>query len=491
MRDELARAEQGVERLLATRRDRWYPTFHIAGLAGWLNDPNGLCYFKGRYHVFFQHHPFSAEWGSVHWGHVSSADMVTWRREPVALAPSVAADSGGVFSGSAVVSDDDELVVYFTGNRWIDELDRDAGSIQVQCMATSVDGSSFEKQGIVVDRPDGIADFRDPKVWRTDGTWFMVVGARSADDRGEVWLYTSTDMREWAFDRVLFRDPNPDVVMLECPDLFPLGDAWVLMVSPMGLRADGYLHRRSFSTGYFVGQWKPGAAFEPSAGYRQLDWGDQYYAAQTFAAPDGRRIVLAWMGSFTVPIPSQAEDGWCGQLTVPRELTLGADDTILATPIAELAALRTESTSFGAFELGANEDKLLLSDVDAAEIELVLDLAASTAERVGLAVNRTPDGHETLVAYDDLARRVIVDRRAAGAGDRGYRGAPFAGAVLELRVLVDRASVEVFVGDGIASVTSFAFPADGPRSIELYTESGAARIESLVVHRLGSIWVDE
>jgi beta-fructofuranosidase len=279
--------------------------------------------------------------------------------------------------------------------------------------------------------------------------------------------------------------------MLECPDLFPLGDAWVLMISPMGLRADGYLHRRSFSTGYCVGQWKPGAAFEPSAGYRQLDWGDQYYAAQTFEAPDGRRIVLAWMGSFTVPIPSQAEDGWCGQLTVPRELTLGADDTLVATPIAELAALRTESTSFGAFELGANEEKLLLSDVDAAEIELVLDLAESTAERVGLAVNRTPDGHETLVAYDDLARRVIVDRRAAGAGDRGYRGAPFAGAVLKLRVLVDRASVEVFVGDGIASVTSFAFPADGPRSIELYTESGAARIESLVVHRLGSIWVDE
>src|SRR6059058_4805995 len=87
MQEELARAEQGVKELLAIRKDRWYPKFHIAGLAGWINDPNGLSYFNGRYHVFFQHHPFSAQWGPMHWGHVSSADMITWRHEPIALAP--------------------------------------------------------------------------------------------------------------------------------------------------------------------------------------------------------------------------------------------------------------------------------------------------------------------------------------------------------------------------------------------------------------------
>jgi beta-fructofuranosidase len=491
MQEELARAEQGVKELLAIRKDRWYPKFHIAGLAGWINDPNGLCYFNGRYHVFFQHHPFSAQWGPMYWGHVSSSDMITWRREPIALAPSVDADRDGVFSGSAAVSDNGALVVYFTGNRWRNDANRDDGGVQVQCVALSTDGIHFEKKGIVVDLPEDLAHFRDPKVWRMGEVWYMVVGVCSADNRGEVWLYTSADMSGWEFDRILFRDPNPDVFMLECPDVFRLGDKWVLVCSPMGLQPDGYLHRNDLNAGYVVGNWEPGADFEQITDYRPLDWGGQYYAAQSFEAPGGRRIILAWMGSFAVPLASQAEDGWSGQLTVPRELGLGADNRLIASPIAELTALRTESTDFGAFELGPDEDKLLLTGVDAADVELVLDLTASTAERVGLAVNKTPDGHETLVAWDDLAKRVLVDRRNAGAGERGYRAAPFSGDVLELRVLVDRASVEVFVNNGVEAVTSFAFPAEGPRSIELYTESGSAKIDRLAVHRLGSIWEDK
>lgn len=491
MQDELARAEQGVQDLLAVRKDRWYPKFHIAGLAGWINDPNGLCHFNGRYHVFFQFHPFGTEWGPMHWGHVSSADMVTWRREPIALAPSVEADRGGVFSGSAVESDTGELVVFFTGNRWRNGVDRDGGDLQVQCVAVSSDGIHFEKRGTVVDLPGDLPHFRDPKVWRTGDTWYMIVGVCAADDRGEVWLYASADMTAWEFDRVLFRDPNPDVYMLECPDLIPLGDRWVLVYSPMGLRPDGYRHRNGYNAGYVVGSWAPGADFTQLSDYRPLDWGSQFYAAQSFEAPDGRRILLAWMGSFTAPLASQADDGWSGQLTVPRELRLGPDDRLIATPIAELAALRTGSRDHGAFELGPDEDLLLLTEVDAAEVELVLDLAGSTAERVGLAVNRTPDGHETLVAWDDLAGRVLVDRRNAGAGQRGYRAAPFTGDVLALRVLVDRASVEVFVDGGAETLTSFAFPADGPRSIELYTEAGSVRVARLVVHRLGSIWEDD
>ena len=141
--------------------------------------------------------------------------------------------------------------------------------------------------------------------------------------------------------------------------------------------------------------------------------------------------------------------------------------------------------------MGPNEAKVLADDVDAAEVEIEIDLESSTAERIGLAVNKTPDGHETLVAYDDLARRVFVDRRNAGHGNRGYRAAPCAGTTVRLRVLIDRGSVEVFVNDGAQTVSSLIFPADGPRSIELYTESGDATIRRLVVHRLGSIWEGE
>jgi beta-fructofuranosidase len=491
MNDELASAEQGVRDLLAVRDDRWYPKFHIAGLAGWINDPNGLSYFKDRYQVYFQHHPFSSTWGPMHWGHVSSTDMVTWRREPIAMAPSVEEDRDGVFSGSAVVSDDDELLVYFTGHRWRNGLNDDEGGLQVQCMAVSTDGIAFEKKGVLVDCPEGLVHFRDPKVWRMGDRGYMVFGACSADNRGEIWLYTSTDMRNWGFDRVVYRDPDPNTFMCECPDMFPLGDKWVITYCPMGRKPRKYRARNRDNAGYVVGTWSPGEEFHQLTDYRQLDWGANYYAPQTFEAPDGRRIILAWMGSFGFPPASQAQDGWCGQMAVHRELTLGDNNRLISVPIAELEKLRTSTHDFGPLTMDPNAAKVLAEDVDAAEVEMEIDLASSTAERVGLAINKTPDGHETLVAYDDLARRVFVDRRNSGHGNRGYRAAPCSASTVKLRVLIDRGSVEVFVNDGAETVSSLIFAADGPRSIELYTESGDATIRRLVVHRLGSIWEEQ
>ncbi|ORA37204.1 glycoside hydrolase family 32 protein [Mycobacterium aquaticum] len=488
MDQQPARAEHGVDELRSSRNDRWYPSFHITAPAGWINDPNGLSYFKGRYHVYFQHHPYTSDWGLMHWGHVSSADMVTWRHEPIALAPSTEEDRDGVFSGSAVVSGDDELLVYYTGHRWRNGVNEDEGSLQVQCMAVSDDGISFDKQGVVIDCPENLLHFRDPKVWRMRDRGYMTVGACSSDNRGEIWLYTSENMRNWEFDRVLYRDPDPQTFMVECPDLFPLGDKWVLTFCPMGPEPRQYLGRNTHNAGYIVGNWSPGEEFHRLTDYRPMDWGANYYAPQSFQAPDGRRIALAWMGSFGIPPASQITDGWSGQLTVHRELTLSADNRLLAQPIDELTKLRLTSQDFGAVTLGPNELRVLAENIDAAEVEMEVDLTESTAERVGLAVNKTPDGHETLVGYDDLAQRVFVDRRNSGHGDRGYRAAPCPTGPVRLRVFIDRGSVEVFVNDGAETVSSLIFAADGPRSIELYTESGVATIRRLVVHRLGTIW---
>jgi beta-fructofuranosidase len=491
MKEQLHRAEQGVAALLAERDDRWYPTFHIAAAAGWINDPNGLSFFDGRYQVYFQHHPYSPEWGPMHWGHVSSEDMVTWRREPIALAPSIEADRDGVFSGSAVVSDDGRLFAYYTGHRWRNGVNEDEGNLQVQCYAVSDDAVSFEKKGVIVECPDGLLHFRDPKVWRTGDAWYMVFGACSADKRGQVWLYTSADMENWEFDRVLFEDPDPDAFMLECPDMFPLGDRWVLFYCPMGPEPSGYQARNGHNAGYVVGTWEPGEEFEQLTDFRPIDWGHQYYAPQTLQAPDGRRIAYAWMGSFTLPIATQRADGWCGQFTVPRELRLDADNRLWATPIRELTRLRTRTMEFGSFVLGVNEDRVLVADGEAVEIELKVDLAATTSERVGLKVHATPDGGHTFVHYDDLARRVTLDRRTTGHGDRGYRSAPYTGGdELTLRVLVDRGSVEVFVNDGLETLTSFSFPGEGPRAVVLTSESGTVAVDSLDVHRLGTIWAE-
>lgn len=485
MTNELAAATEANRVLEQSLNKRWYPTFHIAARAGWINDPNGLCYFNGRSHVYFQHHPASTQWGPMHWGHVSSADLVHWRHEPIALAPSVEEDSGGVWSGSAVVVDDVQYVFY-TGNQWEGDGDGDA-KIQRQMLATSTDGIHFEKQGVVIEAP-GYSDFRDPKVWRMGDRWHMIVAASSQEGRGQVWHYTSDDLRKWEFERVIFEDPDPDVFMVECPDLFELDGRWVLIYGPMTTRRpSGYACRNGHNAGYVVGRWEPGAEFVIEEPYRPLDWGHHYYAPQTMETPDGRRVAFGWMGGFTLPLASQASDGWSGQMALPRELRLSADGRLIASPIQELDQLRRDSRNWESVTLRADEDLMLASDAAAVEVELELDLEASSAEQIGLLVHATPDGRGTWVGYDDQSRRIVLDRRTAV--DRGVRSAPYeGGGVLRLRVFVDRGSVEVFIGDGAESLSSLSFPSDGPRAVVLSCTMGDATVNRIRVHQLDSGW---
>lgn len=488
----LARAERGVAELAAARRDRWYPTFHVASPGGWINDPNGLCFFDGRWHAFYQLHPFGTQWGPMHWGHASSADLACWRSEPVALAPSLVAERAGVYSGSAVTGPDGLLYVFYTAHRWRNGRNEDEGNLEVQCLATSADGIRFEKRGVVVENPEGLRDFRDPKVWRQGGAWLMVVGRRSPDGRGEIVLYRSEDLLAWRPEGVLYRHPDPSVYMLECPDLFELeapGGArrWALCFSAMGARPDGYRFRNFNNAGYLVGAWQPGGPFVPEGDFRPLDWGQNFYAPQTLGAPDGRRILMGWMSPNGGALPTQG-DGWCGQLTVPRELSLTSDGELRCAPARELDALWGPARELGALELAADEELVVEKDLAVGCVDLTIDLASSPAERAGLKLHATGDGGFTYVAYDDQTRRVVLDRQAARVGERGYRSAPVpAGALargeLTLRVLLDRGSVEVFVGDGEQVLSAYSLPGPGPRALALVAEGGALRASRLSVRR--------
>lgn len=488
--EAIARAQAANEELLATRVDRWYPTFHLAAAAGWINDPNGLVHAAGRHQVFFQHHPADATWGPMHWGHASSEDLVTWRREPIALAPSLSEDADGIFSGSAVVTEDGTLRAYYTGNRWRNGRDDSDGVLQVQMLAESTDGVTFTPRGVVVETPDDVLDFRDPKVWKEDGTWYMVIGAQSAEHRGQVRQYRSSDGLTWQADGILYEDPDESVYMLECPDLFPLGDHWVLLYGPMTTAApQGFAGRNGHNAGYVIGDRTAGGGFTPLTDYRPADWGHTFYAPQTYLAPDGRRLMLGWMGGFDRPLASALTDGWSGQLTVPRELTLGEDLRLRQRPIPELDRLGAGTVDHGAFTLEADEERILLEDADAYEI--LLEAEPGTAEQLGLLVHRVGESGGTWVSYDDQSGRLVLDRRTStgGPGDRGVRSAPVDDpSRLQLRVLVDRGSVEVFVGDGEAVLSSLAFPADGPRSLSLRADGGRAQVHSCVVRRMRGIW---
>ena len=217
--EELAKAEAGVADFAAKRNNRWYPKFHIASNGGWINDPNGLCYYQGRWHVFYQLHPYGTQWGPMHWGHVSSTDMVNWKREPIMFAPSLEQEKDGVFSGSAVIGDDGKLKFYYTGHRWANGKDNTGGDWQVQMLAEPDNDelTSATKRGMVIDCPTDKVDhhYRDPKVWKTGDKWYMTFGVSSAEKRGQMWLFSSDDMVRWTYERVLFEHPDPNVFMLE------------------------------------------------------------------------------------------------------------------------------------------------------------------------------------------------------------------------------------------------------------------------------------
>ena len=189
------------------------------------------------------------------------------------------------------------------------------------------------------------------------------------------------------------------------------------------------------------------------------------------------------------------DDGWCGNLTLPREITLGADGDLHTAPVAEMEGLREDTIDHGTIDLGVNEERIISDDAEAVEIEMTIDLANSTAERAGLKVHATGDGAYTFVGYDDQIGRVVIDRQANARGDRGYRTAPLsaeelASGKLKLRVYVDRGCVEVYVNDGRQAMSSYSYASEGPRAIKLVAESGTLKVESLKLHHMKSIGLE-
>lgn len=475
---------------------RWHPQVHVAPKAAWMNDPNGVCYFKGRYHMFFQHHPYGTHWGPMHWGHATSSDLVNWKRESIALAPSEKYDEGGVWSGSAVVTPEGDLVVLYTGNRFNNGHDDVEGKVQSQCLAISKDGLNFLKLGVVIEAPEGVEDIRDPKVWLQDERWWMVLGVSAPvegqeNKRGQVWLYSSKDLVEWDFDRVLFEDPDPLCYMIECPDFFCVDGKWVLVYCPMThAPRRGYGQRNGHNAGYAAGKWRPGEEFAVEREFSKFDWGHHYYAPQSMEAPDGRRLMFGWMGGFELPLACQARDGWSGQLATPRVASVDDQYVLRAQPIRELSQLREDAcTALSDVTVGTDETIELLDDTGPCDIELEVDLVQSTSEQVSLLVNRLSATEYTEVAYDSLSNRVILDRGKVGPTDRGYRSAPYTGGdTLKLRVIVDHGSVEVFIGDCAHALSSLLFPRDGKRSIALASTSGTIAVRDLRVYPLNTIW---
>ena len=394
------------------------PVWHLAPPSGWMNDPNGLVVADGRWHAYFQHHPFDDRWGPMHWGHASSADGLRWEHHPIALRPD---ELGTIFSGSIVVDRDD--VAGFGTGAWLAFFTHHTDTRQSQSVAWSTDGgTTWTKYAGNPVLPGEVADFRDPKVCRLpDGRWCMVVSF--ADHLA---FYASDDLLQW--DRIgEFRDDlGPGVGNWECPDLVPLADGrWLLMVSLSTGGVQGHS-----GTVVLVGEFSDGT-FVADGAPQRLDHGPDCYAWQTFhGTPADEILGMAWANSWAVAheVPSA---GRRGVMTLPRRLWLDAAGNVWQWP-----AVDPPQDEGGAMWIDAEGD---------------------VAVRV--EANGGTDGAVSVRVHDGM---VTVERSGTvAAGFDGRFTAPVREPGPSL-VVVDHGLVEVFAGGGSVAITAQAVLGPAP-----------------------------
>ena len=375
------------------------PVFHVSAPVGWINDPNGFSVYKGKVHLFYQYHPYTREWGPMHWGHSVSSDMVHWEQLPPALAPDEAYDRLGCFSGSAIEADGKHVLVY-TGVTRIQLSDGSEQERQNQCIAfgDGVDYVKYEGNPVVKGEmlPEDCSriDFRDPKIWKEGDRYYLIVGNKNQHQIGQVVLFSSENLTDWKFETILASNETGNVgTMWECPDFFALGDKRVLICSPQDMKAQKYEFHNGHNSVYFLGDYDTETHTFVKEEARPLDYGMDFYAPQTTELPDGRRIMIAWMKSWDACVVPNSQK-WQGMMTLPRELTL-RDGRIWQQPVRELENYRANACRYEQVELKGEQK---LPGIEGRTLDLSITLADDEYEcfRMKLAAN---DEYETSFCY--------------------------------------------------------------------------------------------
>lgn len=473
-------------------KSRWYPSYHMAPPSNWMNDPNGFVYFKGEYHIFYQHNPGAPKWDKMHWGHAQSPDMVNWRHLPVALKPSQPYDKDGVYSGSAIV-EEDILYLLYTGHQENKENEKIVKH-ETQNLAMSKDGKNFGKSAnnpVIKMAPHysyldfSSSDFRDPFVWKQSDRYYALVGTQYEKTKdGAVLLFKSKDLRNWVFINVSAVGRNGEMgYMWECPNFVHFGNDDVLMISPQGIKPQGKNFLNKYQSGWFVGKLDYDTGkFKQKGAFGLFDRGFDFYAPQVTKTPDGRVVLLAWLDMWDSPMPEQA-DGWAGMMTVPREMKV-VNGKVLTAPVEELKSLREDKVSLKNQVInGEKEFSNIKGEVY--EIETEADLTNSKSFTIKL---RTSSSQETVLSYDKENKILKLNRDKSGVALKGEREAslPLPNNILKLRIFVDKSSVEVFANDGQVVMSSRIYPDKGAHGIK-FSSSGVTKLNYLDFYKLKSI----
>lgn len=469
-----------------SNRERLRPLYHFSPAYGWMNDPNGMVYKDGEYHLFYQYNPYGSMWGNMHWGHAVTRDLTHWEHLPVAIAPDAL---GTVFSGSCVVDKDNTagfgagaIIAFYTS----------ASDRQVQSLAYSLDnGRTFKKYDRNPILTSTQRDFRDPKVFWHEPTkrWIMVLAVGQ-----EMQFYSSANLKEWTYESSFGAGEGAHAGVWECPDLVELPiegtelRRWVLIcnINPGGPFGGS-------ATQYFVGDFD-GKRFvnESPSLTKWMDYGKDHYATVTWSnAPEGRTIALAWMSNWEYAnnVPTRQ---YRSANSVPRDLSLytkNGQTYLSSRPVPELLKLRGKEVKKGSFKVDRTHEVNPLLPLNNGAYEIEMKLRSNGAEVMSFQLFNSK-GEEVVMRYNLLENRFMMDRRKSGAIDfspsfPAVTSAPISSAKeYTLRLLIDKSSVEAFDGKGEFAMTNLVFPSEPFNRISFNARGGAFTVTSLTIYPL-------
>ena len=470
-----------------TNRETYRPRYHFTPLYGWMNDPNGMVYKDGEWHLFYQYNPYASVWGNMNWGHAVTKDLVHWEHLPVAIAPD---GLGTVFSGSCVVDKDNTAGF---GKNAIIAIYTSAGRSQTQSLAYSTDnGRTFTKYAGNPILTSDVMDFRDPNMFWNERIqkWNLILAAGQ-----EMRIYSSPNLKDWKEESRFGLGYGAHGGVWECPDLFELPvegtseKKWVLVCNlhpggPFGGSA----------TQYFVGDfdgYKFTCESKPST-CKWMDYGKDHYATVSFSnAPDNRRVVLAWMSNweYATSVPTQQ---YRSSNSVPRDLALYMKDGehyLTVKPSVEMLSVRGAAVSKKVGNLAGSKllKNILVGKDDAAE--LTLSFEPSTAKLFGVELSNDR-GEKVVLTYDLAKLQVSVDRMQSGQSNFSASFATVTSAPIEkqdvyqLRLFLDRCSLEAFDGEGHFVMTNLLFPNEPYQHVRVFSQNGKTKVGAVTVYEI-------
>ncbi len=481
MRDNLQKARSFEEKYIPNVSMDKLPKFHVTGVIGWINDPNGFCAYKGEYHLFFQYHPYDTKWGPMHWGHVKTKDFLHWERLPVAIAPGDSYDKDGCFSGGAIELPDGRLLLMYTGVHNTRRYNGLVESCQTQCLAVG-DGVNFTKyEGNPVldakDLPKGGSpmDFRDPKIWFEDGKYWAVIGNRPADKSGSILLFESEDAFHWSFSSVLASCHNQFGKMWECPDFFSLDGKQVLLTSPQEMTSMGLEFHPGNSSLCIIGNYDKENKHMMRENIQAIDYGTDFYATQSLMAADGRRIMIAWMQSWESASCHMKGLPFAGQMTIPRELSV-INGRLIQNPVKELLQYRKEKISYQNVLI---TEEANLQGINGRFIDMTVTIRPINRNKIYryFKINVAKDGERvTVIRHKPENNTIRVDKSRSGFPHDivNVRDFPvFAHDALKVRIIMDRYSMELFINDGEQTASFVLYTPEAASSISFSADGGA------------------